>query len=145
MHWRVFLIIVGILSVQFILTLSCSAAHSTKQNKPDSLTITEKDENSKVKIELGRILTLKLEAIPGTGYAWHVVQNNPDLLKSLGKSMFEPIDDDTKKEMLGSKERQVFRFRAQSRGSNILELHYIRQWEKKVKPLKKFSITVLIH
>jgi inhibitor of cysteine peptidase len=112
---------------------------------PDSLIITDKDNGSEVKIAFRDILTLKLEAIPGTGYAWHVVQNNPDLMKPLGKSIFEPIVEDTKKEMLGSPKHQVFRFRAQGSGTNILELHYKRKWEKNVKPQKKFSITVLIH
>jgi len=155
MMWRTHLIIVGILSVQFILPLSCSDAYSTKHGVPDEITITEKDDNSKVKIALGGILTLKLEASLGTGNAWHVVRNDPDLLKLLGEPKVEPIVEDTKKDkkenkkeeipLVGQPECLVFRFRAQNSGTNTLELHYFRIFEKKkVKPSKTFKITVLI-
>ena len=146
------LIIAGILSAQFLLPLSYSDAYSTKHDVPDEITITEKDDNSKVKIALGGILTLKLEASLGTGNAWHVVRNNPDLLKLLGEPKTEPIAEDTKNDkkeeipLVGESEYLVFRFRAQNSGTNILELHYFRIFEKKkVKPSKTFKITVLIH
>ena len=146
------LIITGILSVQLILPLICSDTYSTKNGGPDEITITEKDNNSKVEIALGGILTLKLEASLGTGNAWHIVQNNPDLLELLGEPKVEPIVEDTKKDkkeeipLVGEPEHMVFSFKAQSRGTNILELHYFRLFEKeKVKPSKTFRITVLTH
>jgi len=152
MMWRTHLIIVGILSVQFILPLICSDAYSTKHGVPDEITITEKDDNSKVKIALGGILILKLEASLGTGNAWHVVRNDPDLLELLGEPETEPIAEDTKKDkkeeipLVGEPEYLVFRFRTQSSGTNTLELHYFRIFEKKkIKPSKTFKITVLIH
>jgi len=149
MMWSTHLIIVGILSVQFILPLICSDAYSTKHGVPDKITITEKDDNSKVKIALGGILTLKLEANLTTGYAWHVVRNDPDLLELLGEPEVESIPEDTKKEkipLVGEPQYLVFRFRAQSSGTNTLELHYFRIFEKKkIKPSKTFKITVLLH
>ena len=127
------LIIVGILSMY---------------GMSDGVTITEKDDDSEVKIAVEGILTLKLEANLTTGYAWHVVRNDPDLLELLGEPKVEPIEEDTKKEetpLVGQPEYLVFRFEAQSSGTNVLELHYFRIFEKeKVKPSKTFKITVLI-
>jgi len=62
------------------------------------------------------------------------------------QSIFVPIDrhEDTKIALVGASEYQVFRFKAQSCGTNILKLHYIREWEKNVEPLMKFSVTILI-
>lgn len=146
------LIIAGIVSAQLILPLSCSDTYSAKHSMLDKITITEKDNNSKVEIALGGILTLKLEASLGTGNAWHVVRNNPDLLELLGEPKIEPIVEDTKKDkkeetlLVGEPELMVFSFKAQSSGTNILELHYFRIFEKeKVKPSKTFRITVLTH
>jgi predicted secreted protein len=147
--WHTHLIIVGILSVQFILPLSCSDASSPKSDVPDEITITEKDNESKVKITSGGILILKLKANLTTGYAWHIVRNNPNLLELLGEPDVEPIAEDTKKEkipLVGEPQYLVFRFRAQSSGTNTLELHYFRIFEKKkIKPSKTFKITVLLH
>lgn len=149
MMWHTHLIIVGILSVQFILPLSCSDASSPKSDVPDEITITEKDNESKIKITSGGILILKLKANLTTGYAWHIVRNNPNLLELLGEPDVEPIAEDTKKEkipLVGQPQYLVFRFRAQSSGTNTLELHYFRIFEKKkIKPSKTFKITVLLH
>jgi inhibitor of cysteine peptidase len=144
MFWRDYIIISEIISILFIFALVCPAAHSIMHDEPDNIIITEKNSGGKLQMAPGGILILKLEAIPGTGYAWQVVRNNPNLLKLLGESVFEPIVGDTKKEILGAPEYQVFRFKAQRSGTNILELSYKREWEKEVAPLKTFRITVQI-
>jgi len=141
MFWRISLIIV----ILFFILLSFTTGFAMMQRSPDGITITERDNKGQVQIALGEILTVKLEASPGTGYAWHVVRNDPSLLKPMGESVFEPKLEDTGKEIVGAPEDQVFRFRAQSKGSNILSLEYIREWEKKAAPLKAFSVTVQIN
>jgi predicted secreted protein len=144
MFWRVYIIISEIISILLTFAPVCPAAHSIMQDAPDNIIITEKNNGGKLQIAPGCILILKLEAIPGTGYAWQMVQNNPDLLKSLGESVFEPIVGDTKQEILGGPEYQVFRFKARKSGTDILELHYKREWGKEVVPVKTFRITVRI-
>jgi predicted secreted protein len=141
MFWRIRLNIVTMLSILVTFTAGLSMA----QGSPDSLTITERDNNGHFQIALGGILTVKLEAIPGTGYAWHVVRNDPSLLKPMGESVFEPKLVDPRKKIVGAPEDQVFRFRAQGKGSDILSLEYRRKWEKKAVPLKTFSVTVQIN
>ena len=42
------------------------------QDTPDTLILTEQNNGDTVQVSLGTILILKLEAIPGTGYAWNV-------------------------------------------------------------------------
>ena len=85
MLWRIGLTIIALFSV----LVNFTAGFGMAQNSPDSLTITEKDNKGYFQIALGGILTVKLEAIPGTGYAWHVVKNDPRLLKQIGESVFE--------------------------------------------------------
>lgn len=145
MPWQAHTRITEITSILLIFVLGCTLAHSMTHNTPNSITITEKDNGGEVQVTPGCILILKLEAIPGTGYAWQMVRNAPELLKPLGESFFEPIVEDTGEEKLGAPENQVFRFMAQRSGTTSLELHYIREWEKEVAPLKTFRITVQIH
>ena len=113
---------------------------SAMANSLDNVTATDLDNGGKVQIKVGGILTLRLEAIPGTGYSWEVVQNNLNLLKPLGESKFE----ETESGKLGAVEYQIFHFRALAPGTNILKLHYVRKWEKEAIPIKIYSITVQI-
>jgi len=138
---RIRLIIVTMLSI----LLSSTAGLAMMQSSPDGMTITEKDNMGEVQIALGGILTVKLEVIPGTGYAWHVIRNDPGLLKPMGESFFEPKLVDPRKKIVGAPEDQVFGFRAQGKGNNTLSLEYRRLWEKEVAPLKTFSVTVQIN
>ena len=109
-------------------------------NSLDNVTATDLDNGGKVQIKVGGILTLRLEAIPGTGYSWEVVQNNLQKIKPLG----EPVFEETESGKLGAVEYQIFHFRALAPGTNILKLQYIRQWEKDVVPVKTYRITVQI-
>lgn len=141
MLWSIGLTIVALFSFLINFTTGFGMA----QSSPDSLTITERDNKGNFQIARGGILTVKLEANPGTGYAWHVVRNDPRLLKPIGESVFEPKLVDPRKKIVGAPEDQVFGFRAQGKGSNTLSLEYRRLWEKEVAPLKTFSVTVQIN
>jgi predicted secreted protein len=145
MAWSAHKIIAACFPVLLVMTLTRPAAYPMMQKLPDSIFITEKDNGGTVQVALGDTITLRLEAIPGTGYAWKVVRNEPGLLKLMGESFFEPIGRDAKKEpRVGAPENQVFRFTAQNRGTNTLELHYVRGWEEKKEPLKTMRVTVII-
>ena len=122
------------------LYLGSQAARPPMPNSSDSISVTDSDNGGQVQITRGDILTLRLKTIPGTGYAWQIVQNNFNLLKPLG----EPVFEDTGKGMPGIVEYQIFHFKALAPGTNTLKLQYIRQWEKDIVPLKIYSITVQI-
>ena len=141
MFWRIRLNIVTMLSILVTFT----AGFGMPQSSLDSVTITEKDNMGEVQIELGGILTVKLESTPGTGYTWRLVRNDPGLLKQMGEPLPETRLVDPKKKIVGAPEDLVFRFRAQGKGSNILSLEYLREFEKKAAPLKTFSVTVQIN
>lgn len=139
-----YLIIFGILSIQ------------SMYGKPDETILTEKDNDGFIGIAVGDILILKLETNLGTGYAWHVVGNDSDLLELSKEPKLEPIEEDTKKDekavkkeeipLVGHPEYMVFRFKAQRSGINILRMSYFRTHEKeKRKPSKVFNINVEIY
>jgi inhibitor of cysteine peptidase len=102
--------------------------------------VTDKDDGRQIIIEKGSTLAVRLEATPGTGHSWKLVKINAELLKALGESAFE----NPRGGVPGAIEHQVFRFEAQAFGSSVLEMHYLRPWEKDVPPLRIYRITVEI-
>ena len=137
-----------IYSTVFIIVLlvlsSCAQCNQTGQspmiNPSHNMTLIEKDNGTHVQVSHGDIVTLRLEAIPGTGYSWQIAENNPELLKPLGKPEYE----ESKRKLIGGVEHQIFRFKAVSPGTTILKLLYYREWEKGKAPEKTYQVTVEI-
>ena len=135
--------------VQFLLIFFfflCNFLYSCDERKdtPDTLIVTEHNNGDTVQVALGTALILKLEAIPGTGYSWHVGKAKSNLLVMIEEPTFESQKSNLTSGLLGAPAYHVFRYRAQKEGAEILELSYIRVWEKNKPPLKTFSITVNI-
>ena len=130
----------GRVSLLLVVALVGVVGSSMANGSPDA--ITEKDNRRRIGMTPGGILTPKLEAIPGTGYSWHVIEDEPDLLDALGSSIFEPISGESRNGIIGGSVYQLFRFRAKNSGTVLLQLHCKRGWESKGAPLKTFSITV---
>jgi predicted secreted protein len=129
------------LYIFFLLIFLCTGIFASMQDVPNEITVGETENNGQVEVALGEVLIIKLEAIPGTGYSWQMVKHEVGLLKLMGEPIFEPIFNE-KEKRIGAPAYQTFRFSAQSAGTELIEMHYIRIWEKEVSPLKKFSITV---
>ena len=96
------------------------------KDTPDTLTITGHNNGDTVKVAPGTILILKLEAIPGTGYAWHTDTAKSKYLIMIEEPIFLPKEIDSPNTVIGS------------------AAYYIRIWEKNKPPLKSFSIIVSI-
>jgi len=109
-------------------------------NPQETVTVTDSDNGRQVSLARGGTLTVRLEAIPGTGYGWKLVKAAPDQLTPLGESVLET----SKEGVPGAREHQVFRFRARASGSGVLELHSVRPWEKDVPPAKTYRLEVQV-
>ena len=105
-----------------------------------AVTVTDDDSGTKVEINKGEILAVKLAAQLGTGYGWKVVTESKELvLKG------EPEQVSAKDQKPGGPDYQTFKFTAARRGETELKLHYIQAWQKDEKnPLKEFVITVIV-
>jgi inhibitor of cysteine peptidase len=104
-------------------------------------TVTEKENGQKVLVPLNSVLEVKLETQLGTGYSWKAVKFNAGLLEFLEDSVVKPSGE----KLVGTKEHHLFRFRAKAKGTTALKMHYSRQWEKDVPPLKTYEIKVQIN
>ncbi len=122
--------------------VGCAARPTAAATSGDQV-LTLEDHERTIHLARGDLLTLKLDAVPTTGYSWAVVKNDVALLEPLGAPSFEPAGDPPATGPLGASGRQVLRFRARDPGRQRLELHYRRAWEKK-PPLKTFAIEVRV-
>ncbi|MBD2295447.1 protease inhibitor I42 family protein [Anabaena sphaerica FACHB-251] len=115
-------------------------ADTTTPMSNSEVTVNNSNNDSEIIVQKNSILILKLLANPGTGYGWQIIKNDPEQLKPLGDSVLEPLEE----QVPGANENQVFRFLAQGSGSTMLELHYLRPWEKNLPPLKTYRLKVQI-
>jgi predicted secreted protein len=116
----------------------CVALFCSCSVKP-AITVTDPDSGSRVEIKRGEILAVKLATQLGTGYGWKVVSESKALvLKG------EPEQISKGEQKPGVSEYQTFTFKAEEKGEAVLKLQYIEAWKKDAKPLKEYTITVII-
>ncbi|MBE9256511.1 protease inhibitor I42 family protein [Dolichospermum sp. LEGE 00246] len=134
---RVFLIISLLTSLTIIFQVSNAANPPMSKSE---ITVNDANNHSQIIIQKGNMMIVELLTNPGTGYSWQIIKNDPDKLKPLGDSVLKPLET----EVPGASENQVFRFLAQNSGLAVLELHYLRPWERNIPPLKTYQINVQI-
>ncbi len=101
--------------------------------------LTEESSGQTIQMRKGDTLSVSLKAQPSTGYGWSVKTHDPPLLNQLGDMKRDPLGG-----MPGAYEYQVFLFEAQQEGTCVLELDYMRPWEKDKPPARVFRVTVRI-
>jgi inhibitor of cysteine peptidase len=122
-------------------SLNNSQGDQTVTGETKNITVTEKDNGSQFELNKGDLLTLRLESNPSTGYSWQIAGNDEKLMELVGKPTSEAPEG---KLIVGGIEYRIYRFKAITRGINVLELQYKRIWEKEKESLKTFRITVKI-
>jgi predicted secreted protein len=116
----------------------CVAFWGSCMVKP-AVIVTDDDSGSKVEIKQGDELAVRLAAQLGTGYGWKVVSKS-DVLALKG----EPAQISNEDQKPGSSEFQTFIFKAKERGEAEIKFQYIEAWKKDARPLKEYTITVII-
>lgn len=120
-----------------VLAASCLTVSGQAGDDKEKV-LTQKDQNSTVKIAKGTILAIKLEGLPSAGYTWQVAKTNADVLPFNGKVETEK----PKAGLIGAKVMMTLRFTAKAAGMSEVELHYRRPFEKDKQPDKTFKVKV---
>ena len=103
---------------------------SDKENTADQLDVT-----------VGQELSITLASNPTTGYHW-------ELAAPLDESAVKLLANEYKASgtgMLGAGGQEIWTFRAMSRGQTVVQLKYVRPWEKDVAPVKTATYKVIVH
>ena len=134
-------LLVHILLMSVYYSGAAAAALSWEQTSEDGqVTVTEQDEGQTVAVARKGTLVVRLKSQLGTGYGWQVVRNDKRRLKLLAS----PEQENSQGGLPGGGEHQIFRFKALRSGKTLLELGYVRPWEKGKAPLKAFRLEVRV-
>jgi predicted secreted protein len=108
------------------------------QTKPR--VITNADQNKEIKLKLGEIFTVQLDANSTTGYSWYLLcGNDPWKLASRKYAM-----DSSKPGMVGVGGKETFTFKAESVGGGFLRMLYLRGFEEKINTDKVFQVRIVV-
>src|ERR1700720_2388802 len=117
---------VALLAASLAVSLELAALADGQPNEAETITVTEKDSGTKIKLAKGDMLVVRLEFQGGTAFGWKIAKNDDKVLKAPEKPEIERPD----KPKPGGKATQIFRFKAEAAGKNELELHYARPFDK---------------
>ena len=106
---------------------------------PATVTVTEADAGSTVRLHSGDHLVVTLAGNPTTGYTWEIVACDAAVLTPLGEPEFVP---DTAAP--GSGGRVITRLAAVGPGQTTLQMIYHRTFEPGVPPLKTFALRTAV-
>jgi len=101
--------------------------------------ITDADKGGEVRLKTGDQLELRLKSNPSTGYMWYVQAKSTPLLKLVRQSQTETTEPGVGRPIF-----QVFQFEPRRGGDGVLQLHYVRSWEKPAPDEERFEIHVFI-
>ncbi len=110
------------LCILFALLVSCA-------HRP-AIVLTETDDRSRVAIDAGETLEIRLASNPTTGYRWALANPVEHLELVGGEASFEP----SARALPGAGGHEIFRFRAKAAGREAVELRYARPWENDAPP-----------
>ena len=94
----------------------------------------------KVEVAVGHEFGVTLAANATTGYHWELAAPlDTAIVELVGNEYQAPRTD-----LLGAGGQEIWTFRAVTRGQTVIELKYVRPWEKDVPPVETASFTVIV-
>lgn len=97
---------------------------------------TQKDSGSIFNSSKGGKIEIALKGNPTTGYTWNITEYDKKVLK-LESSTFVRDSD-----LTGAGGTETFKFLVIGKGKTDLIIQYNRVWEKDVKPIEVFTLSI---
>jgi inhibitor of cysteine peptidase len=113
------------------------ATPSSLPPAPNEITLSERNNGGQVELDKSKMVVLRLESNPSTGYSWQVDEMDASVLRQVGEFEFEQKSD-----LFGAPGTQVLRFVGAGKGQTDLKLAYRRPWETDVAPAQTFILQV---
>lgn len=106
---------------------------------PMIVPINETSNGATVRIFKGQTLSLTLGENPSTGYRWAIEDYKPSVLE-LTDQIFKPGSNNAP----GASGKKIYDFLGKKIGESDLLIQLIRPWEDNVKPLKTFTLKIVV-
>ncbi len=117
--------------------LQAVAAPTSSPPGPSEITLSESNNGGQIELDKNKMVVLRLESNPSTGYSWLVEEMDSNVLRQVGDFEIE-----YQSHLLGAPGTQVLRFVGAGKGLTSLKLAYRRPWEKDVAPAQTFVLQV---
>jgi len=134
------LCVVSFLFAVVVYNINCGQ-QSNSQKVPMSDTIKFTGCQEKIKMKVGSILEIKLEAVPGSGYQW-LVKDSSQLLLLLDGDNLKFSTQETKQPTVGQPGHQILHFKALKKGEETVKLEYKRVWESEISNSCQMKIEI---
>lgn len=131
------------LTTATLFTVSCKTAQADDSKKEVKTTVkqlTESDAGTTVTIAVGASFDITLKANPTTGYGWKVEKIDSSAIAQKGEG--EHVTNPHPAGMVGVGGMTTFHFEVKKSAKTVVELGYSRPWEKGVKPIQTFTVTI---
>ena len=100
----------------------------------------KEDASDRLEVTTGQEFSITLASNSTTGYHWELAAPlDETFIKLLGSEYNAP-----ETRMVGVGGQETWTFRAVGQGQTIINLKYVRPWEKDVAPVKKASYLVIV-
>lgn len=101
----------------------------------------KKPPTGRIEVAVEREFSVTLASNPTTGYHWELAAALDEGIVKLVNSTYQAPATD----LLGAGGEEIWTFKAVGRGETVIELKYVRPWEKGVEPADRASFRVTIH
>ena len=88
----------------------------------------------------GRQFSITLDSNPTTGYQWQLAKPVTGTCVALVTNQFVR----SKSKLAGAPGKDVWKFKALRPGETVIELQYVRPWEKPAQPAQKTNFAVVV-
>ena len=95
-------------------------------------------EDRDLSVKCGDIFKIEVESNPSTGYKWHLLFFDEDILKLLSNKFVPDMTNH-----IGSQGIEQFNFEAIKEGRTSIKIAYKRAWEKQTAKLNEFFVNVI--
>jgi predicted secreted protein len=96
--------------------------------------------SGRFELEVGQEFTVTLASNASTGYHWELTEPLDESMVNLVTSEYQTPET----RMLGATGKEIWTFRAVGQGETVVNLKYVRPWEKDIAPVKTASYLVII-
>lgn len=117
----------------FFITITCNVNNGHTNSQKGSMNDTLKIEGcqANIKMDVGSIVELKLNATPGSGYQW-LLKDSSKLLQQMGADSLKFSNPETEQPMPGQPGKQILHFKAMKKGEEMIHFIYKRIWENEI-------------
>lgn len=101
--------------------------------------VTRADMGKHLEVRPGDTIVLELDEDPATGFRWIIHKGNTDVLEIKDSFIAEPFEANS-----GAMVTRRMIFSAREAGIALLQLKYMREWEKASATAQRLNLTVIV-